>query len=95
MCLDKGYDFAEVGRPVDEFGFTAHIRSRGEEAQAIKQGGRFQSPSLGGGTPPQLVEPVPAHPGQLGQVPRQLHRLSAFRLRPHRPQSRRVIRIGT
>ncbi len=30
LCLDKGYDFAEVRRTLDEFGFTAHIRSRGE-----------------------------------------------------------------
>ena len=47
MCLDKGYDFVEVRRTLDEFGFTAHIRSRGEEAQAIKRGGRFQSPGVG------------------------------------------------
>lgn len=31
MCLDKGYDFEEVRRIVDEFGFTAPIRSRGED----------------------------------------------------------------
>jgi putative transposase len=37
MCLDKGYDYEEVRRVLEEFGFTAHIRSRGEEAQAIKQ----------------------------------------------------------
>ena len=37
MCLDKGYDFDEVRRTLDEFGFTAHIRSRGEEAKAIKR----------------------------------------------------------
>ena len=37
MCLDKGYDFDEVRRTLDEFGFTAHIRSRGEEAKAIKE----------------------------------------------------------
>ena len=37
VCLDKGYDFAEVRRTLDEFGFTAHIRSRGEEARAIKK----------------------------------------------------------
>ena len=37
LCLDKGYDFAELRRIVDEFGFTAHIRTRGEEAQAIKK----------------------------------------------------------
>ena len=95
LCLDKGYDFAEVRRIVDEFGFTAHIRSRGEEAQAIKREGRIQSQALGGGTHSQLAEPIPAHPGALGQVSRQLHRLSSFRLRPHRPQSCRVIRIGT
>src|SRR5438128_8538533 len=29
MCLDKGYDFAEVRATLEEFGFTAHIRSRG------------------------------------------------------------------
>ena len=39
-CLDKGYDFNEVRRTLDEFGFTAHIRSRGEEAQAIKKAAR-------------------------------------------------------
>ena len=95
MCLDKGYDFTEVRRTLDEFGFTAHIRSRGEEAQAIKKGGWVQSATLGGGTHAQLAEPFPAHSGPLGQVPRELHRLSAFRLRPHLPQSRRVIRIGS
>ena len=36
MCLDKGYDYEEVREMLREFGFTAHIRSRGEEAQAIK-----------------------------------------------------------
>ena len=43
LCLDKGYDFAEVRRIVDEFGFTAHIRSRGEEAQAIKREAGFKA----------------------------------------------------
>lgn len=35
MCLDKGYDYAEVRDILAEFGFTAHIQSRGEEAQDI------------------------------------------------------------
>ena len=35
MCLDKGYDFDEVRAILQEFGFTAHIRSRGEEARAL------------------------------------------------------------
>jgi len=36
MCLDKGYDDQEVREILEEFGFTAHLRSRGEEAQAIQ-----------------------------------------------------------
>ena len=31
LCLDAGYDNAESRRLVDDYGFTAHIRSRGEE----------------------------------------------------------------
>ena len=37
LCLDKGYDAAEVRDTVREFGFTAHIRTRGEEARALKR----------------------------------------------------------
>ena len=37
MCLDKGYDYQEVRDILVEFGFTAHIRSRGEEAQELAQ----------------------------------------------------------
>ena len=37
LCLDKGYDYDEVRDLLKEFGFTAHIRARGEEARAIKQ----------------------------------------------------------
>ena len=37
MCLDKGYDYTEVRDLLAEFGFTAHIRSRGEEAQELAQ----------------------------------------------------------
>lgn len=37
VCLDKGYDYDEVRGLLAEFGFTAHIRARGEEAEAIKR----------------------------------------------------------
>ena len=37
MCLDKGYDYDEVRDILKEFGYTAHIRARGEEAQDIKK----------------------------------------------------------
>ena len=36
LCLDKGYDYNEVRDLAIEFGYTPHIRARGEEAQAIK-----------------------------------------------------------
>jgi putative transposase len=39
MCLDKGYDYDEVRELLAEFGFTAHIRARGEEAKALKEAG--------------------------------------------------------
>ena len=45
MCLDKGYDFPEVRHTLEGFGFTAHIRSRGEEAQAIKREAGFKARS--------------------------------------------------
>lgn len=35
--LDKGDDDDEVRDLLAEFGFTAHIRARGEEAKALKQ----------------------------------------------------------
>ena len=35
MCLDKGYDYDDVRAILTEFGFTAHIRSRGEEAREL------------------------------------------------------------
>lgn len=43
MCMDKGYDYQEVRDLVREFGFTAHIRARGEEARAIKKNARFKA----------------------------------------------------
>ena len=43
LCLDKGYDFDEVRQTMQEFGFTAHIRSRGEEARAIKREAGFKA----------------------------------------------------
>lgn len=43
LCLDKGYDYNEVRAIVAAFGFTAHIRARGEEAQAIKREAGFRA----------------------------------------------------
>lgn len=35
MCLDQGYDYVEVRALLIEFGFTAHIRARDEEARDL------------------------------------------------------------
>ena len=43
LCLDKGDDYDEVRELLDEFGFTAHIRARGEEAHALKQEAGFKA----------------------------------------------------
>ncbi len=36
LCLDKGYDYPAVRELVEGYGYTAHIRTRGEE-KAAKQ----------------------------------------------------------
>jgi hypothetical protein len=94
MCLDKGYDDQEVRDILLEFGFTAHIRLRGEEAKNRPRGWSA-SPTLGSRTHPQLAEPLPTHPGSLGEEGRELNCSSAFCLRPYRSAGSRVIRIGS
>lgn len=43
LCLDKGYDYGEVRALARAFRFTAHIRSRGEEAVLIRRRARFKA----------------------------------------------------
>jgi transposase len=43
MCMDKGYDYASVRETVEEFGFTAHIKARGEEAKQIQRNARCKA----------------------------------------------------
>lgn len=38
LCLDAGYDYAEVRQIVAAHGYTAHIRGRGEEKKAKEAG---------------------------------------------------------
>ena len=37
MCLDKGYDFPEVYELLEEYGYTIHIKIRGEERVSSKR----------------------------------------------------------
>ena len=43
LCLDKGYDYAAVREIVQEFGFTAPMRARGEGAQALNRQAGFKA----------------------------------------------------
>ena len=43
LCLDKGYDYDSERDLVKEFGYTAHIKTRGQEAQAIKRQAGFRA----------------------------------------------------
>lgn len=42
MCMDKGYDYPVIGELVSTFGFTPHIRSRGEERKAMRRCRRYR-----------------------------------------------------
>ncbi len=37
MCLDKGYDARRIREALTDRGFTPHIRSRGQEADAKRR----------------------------------------------------------
>jgi transposase len=43
MCLDKGYDYDDTRDLVREFGFTAHVKARGEEAKVLKRQAGFKA----------------------------------------------------
>jgi putative transposase len=43
MCLDKGYDYDDTRDLVREFGFTAHVKARGEEAKELKREAGFRA----------------------------------------------------
>ena len=79
LCLDKGFDYEEPRALAAEFGFTLHLRSRGEEAWAKRHAG--EGAALGGGAHPFLAQPLPLHPDPLGQEAGQLPRPAP--LRPH------------
>ena len=43
LCLDKGYDYDDVRELAKEFGYTLHLRTRGEEAQTLKRKAGFKA----------------------------------------------------
>lgn len=40
LCLDKGYDYDEPRELAEAFGFTLHLRRRGEETAAKREAGK-------------------------------------------------------
>ncbi len=86
MCLDNRYAYDEVREIRQGVGFTAHIRSRGEEAKDLALGCPAESP---------LAEPLLPQPAVLGEEAGALARLPAFGLYSDRVLRRPVIRIGS
>ena len=37
LCMDRGYDYADTRQLIADWGYTAHIKSRGQEATERKQ----------------------------------------------------------
>lgn len=37
MCLDKGYDYVDIRELINNWGYTAHIKSRGQEESERKE----------------------------------------------------------
>ena len=96
LCLDAGYDYDAVSAIRQEFGFTAHVRSRGDEAKAIKReaGSGLQSAALGGGAGPFVDEPLSPPADPLRQEAGELLGIPPLRLWLDCISCRWVIRIG-
>ncbi len=95
MCLDAGYDYDEVYEILHTFGFTAHVRPRGDEAQAIRHEAGFKARRW-------VVERAHSWMNRFRRLlirwdkkPAKLPGVSAFRLWSDCVSCRWVIRIGS
>ena len=95
LCLDKGYDYEEVRHILHAYGLVAHIRSRGEEAQAKKEKAWPEGTPLGGRAHPLLVQPLSQHPHALEQESQKLSGHALLRLRTHLLPRCPIFRIGS
>jgi transposase len=43
LCLDKGYDYEDVRTTVAQYGYTAHIKSRGDEKAERQKTPRYRA----------------------------------------------------
>ena len=87
LCLDKGFDYDEPRALAAEFGFTLHLRTRGEEAHAKRHAGTKARRWVVERTHSWLNR-FRSHPDPLGQEARQLPRVAPLRSRHHHLASR-------
>jgi hypothetical protein len=82
LCLDKGYDYDEVRKLAEAFGYTAHSRTRAEEAPAIKREAGAKARRWGVECPP-WDESVSPDSDPLGETRGVLFGHAPLGLRPH------------
>ena len=82
LCMDKGYDFREVRDLVAEFGLTARICSRGEEAKALRRNIGYRARRCRR-TFAQLDQSMPRLARSLGKEGQELYGVLALGLRHH------------
>ncbi len=83
LRFDKGYDHQDTRNIAAESGFTVYISAQGEEAAAFQRESEVPRPMLGGGTHPQVDEPLLLLPCTLGERRVNYITFLAFCLRPH------------
>ena len=88
-CADKGYDYPEVRELLKHWGYTAHIKSRGEEEQERKQVPGYRARRWVVEPTHSCIQSFPSSLDSLGEECRQLPRLVTLCLRVgHLPGSR-------
>ena len=95
LCLDKGYDYDAVRALLETYGYTAHIRTRGEETAAKTQLPGLPRPALGRRAHPFLDEPFPSPAHPLGEESRELPRHAPSRFRLYHLSRCQGYRIGS
>ncbi len=65
ICIDKGYDFTDIRKFVEEYCYTEHIKSFGEEN--IRRDTWFQGKKMGGRKDTFLAEQIQKTPYKMGK----------------------------
>ncbi len=68
LCLDKGYDYDEVQALAREFGFTLHLRRRGEEQKVLVRSAHQKARRWVVERSHSWIQQVPSSAGALGEA---------------------------